>query len=288
MTAGPASWYPPPMQTLLRWIWTRLAPDFEAEQARATGRFGVHEAGVLGIACVALTAMQFGGAEQVFLSLFGEALTPPELAADPYIPPLMASRAHPWYELAGLSYWVAFCVIGYVLIPALYLRARGQRVRDVYLGFRGFREHLGVYLGLYAAVMVPVVLISFTTEYQQIYPFYSHAGRSGFDLLAWELAYGLQFFALEFFFRGFLLEGLRRWLGYGAVFVMLVPYCMLHFQKTWTESIGAVVAGIILGVLAMRYRSIWGGVLVHWLVAISMDVLSLLHRGALPTRWWPG
>ncbi|MCA9541205.1 MAG: CPBP family intramembrane metalloprotease, partial [Myxococcales bacterium] len=65
-------------------------------------------------------------------------------------------------------------------------------------------------------------------------------------------------------------------------------YCMLHFQKTASESLGAIVAGVILGTLAMKYRSIWGGVALHWLVAISMDVLSLFHQGRLPTRLWPG
>ncbi|MBV72015.1 MAG: hypothetical protein CMH52_11855 [Myxococcales bacterium] len=62
---------------------------------------------------------------------------------------------------------------------------------------------------------------------------------------------------------------------------------MLHFLKTGSESLGAIIAGIILGSLAMKYRSIWGGVLLHWLVAISMDVLSLMHQGRLPTKWSP-
>ena len=63
---------------------------------------------------------------------------------------------------------------------------------------------------------------------------------------------------------------------------MIIPYCMLHFQKTGSESLGAIIAGILLGGLAMRYKSIWGGVFLHWLVAISMDILSLAHQGRLP------
>jgi membrane protease YdiL (CAAX protease family) len=75
---------------------------------------------------------------------------------------------------------------------------------------------------------------------------------------------------------------LRPALGHAAIFVMVVPYCMLHFGKTWSESLAAIVAGIILGTLAMRWRSIWGGVLIHWTVAISMDAASLLRQGRFP------
>jgi membrane protease YdiL (CAAX protease family) len=41
------------------------------------------------------------------------------------------------------------------------------------------------------------------------------------------------------------------------------------------ETFGAIGAGLILGTLAMRTRSIWGGVLIHIGVAMTMDVLAL-------------
>jgi len=90
----------------------------------------------------------------------------------------------------------------------------------------------------------------------------------------------VQFIALEVFFRGFLLHGLRRALGANAIFVMVVPYCMIHFQKPMPETFGAIGAGLILGTLALRTRSIWGGVLIHVGVAMTMDVLAL--RGCPP------
>jgi membrane protease YdiL (CAAX protease family) len=57
---------------------------------------------------------------------------------------------------------------------------------------------------------------------------------------------------------------------------------MVHFQKTAAESVGSIVAGLLLGYLAMRSRSLWGGVLVHWCVAIEMDLMSLMQ-----TQRWP-
>jgi membrane protease YdiL (CAAX protease family) len=74
-----------------------------------------------------------------------------------------------------------------------------------------------------------------------------------------------------------MLKGLEKSFGAGAVFVMIVPYCMIHYGKPMPETIGAIGAGIILGTLAMRSRSIWGGVVVHCAVAISMDLLALQH-----------
>lgn len=266
--------------------YTRLKARLDL-QPEGGGAFGPFEAGVLLIGAVGLTIMQFGGAEAVYYDWFADALRP---EARPWDLPSLAPtpRDHRFYELLGLTHWATFCLIGYVLVPAIYLKATGRSViAGGYLSFRGFREHVGVYLALFGLVMTPVVIASYLPEFQAIYPFYRKAGWSAFDLIAWELAYGVQFFALEFFFRGFLLEGLRRWLGYGAVFVMVVPYCMLHFQKTAMESLGSIIAGVILGVLAMRYRSIWGGVLIHWLVAIAMDVLSLWHKEQLPTQLWP-
>ena len=132
-----------------------------------------------------------------------------------------------------------------------------------------------------------VFAVSYLDEYQDIYPFYQNAGRSYYDLMVWELAYGIQFFALEFLFRGVMLSGFRKWLGVGGIFVMLIPYCMIHFGKTASESIGAIFAGVILGGLALKHRSIWGGVMLHWAVGITMDVLALWQKNQLPSDVWP-
>jgi membrane protease YdiL (CAAX protease family) len=52
------------------------------------------------------------------------------------------------------------------------------------------------------------------------------------------------------------------------------------------EANGAIVAGVVLGSLAMRTKSIYAGFLVHITVAFSMDFLSLWRRAALPQQFW--
>jgi hypothetical protein len=75
-----------------------------------------------------------------------------------------------------------------------------------------------------------------------------------------------------------------RW-ARAAIFAMCA---VLHdpLRKALPRVGGAIVAGIALGSLAMRTRSIYSGFLVHITVALLMDLLALSHRGALPTSFW--
>jgi membrane protease YdiL (CAAX protease family) len=185
-----------------------------------------------------------------------------------------------FWELRGYLWWSSWRVFGYVVLPMIVLACLGERIGDYHVSLKGFRKHLWIYALLFGAVLPAVLLASTTRSFRQTYPFYRLANRSYIDLVLWELLYAAQFLSLEFFFRGFILHGLRKALGSNAIFVMLVPYCMIHYGKPLPETLGAVGAGLILGTLAMRTRSIWGGVLIHVGVATTMDVLAL--RGCPP------
>jgi membrane protease YdiL (CAAX protease family) len=187
-----------------------------------------------------------------------------------------------YWELKGFVWWSGWRVLGYVVIPAVAIALMpGERVRDYHISPRGFFKHLWIYAVMFVAFSPIVVVASLSDSFRDTYPFYRLANRSRFDLWAWEALYVVQFIALEFFFRGFMLQALRRAIGANAIFVMIVPYCMIHYGKPMAETFGAIGAGLVLGTLAMRTRSIWGGVLIHCGVALSMDVLAL--RGCPPT-----
>jgi len=186
-----------------------------------------------------------------------------------------------YWELMSFVWWSGWRVLGYVVLPAIVvLFLRGERLRDYHISFRGFVRHLWIYAVMFVAFSPIVIVASTSSSFRDMYPFYRMANRSQFDLWCWEALYVVQFMALEFFFRGFLLQALRRVFGASAIFVMMVPYCMIHYGKPFPETMGAIGAGLVLGTLAMRTRSIWGGVLIHAGVAISMDVLAL--RGCPP------
>ena len=67
-------------------------------------------------------------------------------------------------------------------------------------------------------------------------------------------------------------------LGSKSVLVSTIPFVLMHFGKPQAEVYSSVAAGFILGWLAWRSRSIWPGVILHWLVATSMDFFA--------SRWW--
>ena len=190
-----------------------------------------------------------------------------------HFPPTAGNK---YFELEAFAWWSGWRFFGYVIIPMGVLAwLPGERIRDYHVSFRGFFKHLWIYVALFLCVLPAVILASRTSDFRHTYPFYRLANRSAFDLWAWEGLYALQFVSLEFFFRGFILNGLRRALGSNAIFVMIVPYCMIHYGKPLPETLGAIGAGLILGTLAMRTKSIWGGVLIHIGVAMTMDVLAL-------------
>jgi membrane protease YdiL (CAAX protease family) len=192
------------------------------------------------------------------------------------------------WELCGYVWWTSVQVIGYVLLPALLIcYGFKARVRDFGWQFNQTFQHWRGYLLLLSPILVFIYLVSLGEDFVNHYPFYSLANRSWFDLLAWEFLYLTQFICLEFFFRGFFLNALRPALGANAIWVMCVPYLMIHFPKLWLEATGAILFGLFLGILALRSRSIWGGVLVHAGVAVTMDIAAILRKNNLPEIWWP-
>ena len=185
-------------------------------------------------------------------------------------------------RLLRLAYWSGTTVIGYFVVPVLLIRFLWKRrLADFGLPFPGSSSPFGLGLVL-AFIMLPFVLVaSFTESFQSSYPFYEFADRSAFDFLAWQLLYAAQFFALEFFYRGFLIHGLKHRFGIYSILVSTVPYVMIHFGKPLPETLGSVVAGIALGALSYHYRSVWPCVFLHILIAFSMDVFSLSAQGRI-------
>ena len=84
---------------------------------------------------------------------------------------------------------------------------------------------------------------------------------------------------LEFFFRGFLVWGLRRRFGAYAIVVMTIPYCMIHFGKPLPETLASIIAGLALGFMSLRTSSIVLGAAIHMTVALSMDFASMWQKG---------
>ncbi|HEY2867299.1 MAG TPA: CPBP family intramembrane glutamic endopeptidase [Pyrinomonadaceae bacterium] len=188
-------------------------------------------------------------------------------------------------NLPLLAYWVGVSVLFYFVVPALILKfVLKKDLSDYGLKFRIEQGFVKLLLQC-IAVMAPLVyLMSLTSGFEARYPFLKVFNGEPYlssTLLVWELIYFLQFFGLEFFFRGFLLHSLKPSLGGYSIFAMMVPYCMIHWGKPMPEAFAAIFAGIFLGWLSYRNGNIWMGLALHCFVAFSMDVMALFNKGSL-------
>ena len=177
-------------------------------------------------------------------------------------------------------WWIASVIIAYTVPTLLYCRLIMKLSwADLGLSFRGFWKHFPMYFLIFLAVLPFVLAVAFTEPFLHKYPLNRQASLSLGLFVLWELVYAFQFFCLELLFRGVMIFAPAKVLGAWSIVIMTIPYTMIHFRKPLLECCGAVVAGLVLGVIAMRTRSIWGGVMVHILVAWTMDFIAMFRKG---------
>lgn len=158
---------------------------------------------------------------------------------------------------------------------------------------KGKREHLGLttktdltpYFKLLAIVIPCIALAAYEKGLGNYYPTYKPNVVA--EVLHWpgwvppfiyEFAYALDFLNVEFFFRGFLVIGLGRFIGSSSILAMASAYCFLHFSKPIGEAVSSIFGGYILGVISFHTRSIWGGFILHVGVALSMELAAYLLK----------
>ena len=198
------------------------------------------------------------------------------------VPPSSFSPAY------GFTYFVIASLVLRMLLPmACIVFVLKRSLAD--FGFCFSTRGLKVY-GLLFLAMLPLVFFagtqsSFIEYYPQCKGLIRNNTITWTHLIVFELTYGLLFVSGESFWRGYMVFGTERTLGYYGVLFMVIPYAMSHYEKPFLETLGAFVAGSVLGVLALRHRSFWLGVAVHWGVAICMDLMAMFRRGVTVAGW---
>jgi hypothetical protein len=197
--------------------------------------------------------------------------------------------------VSRFTWWALCCLVLLVLVPMVVARVVGrQGPRELGLRVRGTGRDAWTYLLLFAIFFPVVWLVSQREDFLRTYPFFRPPEEFGgrlarapatrgvtSDFVLFEALYCLQFFAVEFFFRGFLVLGLKPVLGRASILVMLAPYCMIHYYKPFPEAMGSIGAGLVLGALSWRTGTVLYGWALHYAVALSMDLLALRHLGRL-------
>jgi len=122
---------------------------------------------------------------------------------------------------------------------------------------------------------VPVmVLIGFlanrSTEGTDMYPQVRIKQWNAALILENAISWMLYLTGYEFFFRGFLLFGSLEVLDiWSAIALNAVIYALMHLHKNLRETIGSVPFGGLLALAAWQTGSIWTGIGIHTVLAIS-------------------
>lgn len=221
-------------------------------------------------ACTVLIVSHYQGSTNFFRQVFGQ-----------------QTAQHPAAGALPFFWWFGWSLGLYLILPLLLSWVtRGSFTRRYGLGLGDWKAGL-LLSALFLAVMLPAVYVaSKTPTFAGHYPL---AGQSAFKLkvegggdrlslrlfLLYEAAYFLYFVGWEFLFRGWMLNGLLPKLGKGgAILLQTAPFALMHLGKPELEALGSIIAGIALGVLALRTRSFWYGAILHGAIAVWMDLLA--------------
>jgi hypothetical protein len=144
--------------------------------------------------------------------------------------------------------------------------------------------HVKTYFYAFLIMLPFLIATSYTPDFLNAYPQYRVWNYAGaFQLPTWlngtiyEILYAIDFINIELFFRGAMVIGLTCVLGPRAVLPMVVFYCTIHFGKPIGETISSVFGGYLLGALAYQTKHIWGGVVAHIGIAITMEIMGFVH-----------
>jgi uncharacterized protein len=206
-----------------------------------------------------------------------------------YFRTLSAGRydQHPAGGAFGYLWWFGASVVLYLIVPLMLSAVtRGSFHRAYGFGLGDWRAGLKL-SALMLVVMLPATYVASTLpHFAGQYPL---AGRAAYLLLppgapeapswtlflTYELGYLAYFVAWEFLFRGWMVNGLLPRFGRaGAVLIQVAPFAIMHLGKAELEALGSIIAGMALGILALRTRSFWYGAALHGAVAVWMDWLS--------------
>ncbi len=138
----------------------------------------------------------------------------------------------------------------------------------------GFRTVIVFYLFMLPLLWIVTASESFALTYPQGGP----ALRESLPLLLiYELCILVYMLGWEFLWRGYVLFGLKVKLGYYAIFIQMIPFFILHKGKPDLELFGAIIAGIILGIQALRSGSFIYAWILHSIIMISIDLISVIR-----------
>jgi len=135
------------------------------------------------------------------------------------------------------------------------------------------------FLFFYSLMFILIMAVFKMKSFQYTYPLFKPAERAFKYFVLWESIHLFYMLGWEFLWRGYLLGVFKKRAGPEiAVLVQLIPFAILHIGKPELEAYGSIIAGVFLGVFALKTNSFIPGAFLHFLVALTMDVFAILGK----------
>jgi membrane protease YdiL (CAAX protease family) len=176
--------------------------------------------------------------------------------------------------------------IGLLVIPIIAITIFGRNLSEYGLQTCD-RKHLYVALAI-GLLFFPIVLI--TAKSADFQSYYINAMRqsgaitdyplelSVFGLIRHQVILVTYMFAWEWFFRGYLLNSVQRVSNsFVGVLVQAVLFTVMHLGKPTVEVISSFFGAVILGMWALRSRSMLPCFVVHALLTVLNDVAVIMQ-----------
>jgi hypothetical protein len=191
------------------------------------------------------------------------------------------SNGYYWYKLIqGLQRTLVMC--GGIIICWWLLHKKEQPLYGTITRHVNLKPYWLILAG-----MLPLILLAGTqSDFLSYYPraekvlryLPGNYSKTNYTLL-YELVYGMEFFSVELFFRGFLILAFAPYVGRYCILPVAIFYVSIHYQKPLGECISSLFGGALLGIITYETRSIWGGVIVHIGIAWMMEAVAFAFKG---------
>ncbi len=131
----------------------------------------------------------------------------------------------------------------------------------------------------YLIILALILIFARGPAFMKMYPLYKPAGQNLSLFVKFELSMLVYMFGWEFLFRGYYLFAIKKEIPItAAIIIQMIPFAFLHIGKPELEAYSSVLAGIILGILAIRANSFVPCAILHFLASFTMDVVAIISQ----------